>query len=187
MLAVEQTERTEQTALKTPTILVIGIGNDYRMDDAAGLLVARKLEQQVGQRSGEMNVHILECTGGGLELIELWTGVDHVVLVDAVFSGTDPGTIFHLDAHSHTIPSSLFHVSTHGFNLADTIQLAGLLGKLPARLRIFGIEGQNFGHGQGLSDDVAVAVEHIVQSLLCYLDCESKSDERQFSGESYYA
>ena len=180
MLVTEQTEHTDLTALKVkaPTILVIGIGNYYRMDDGAGLLVARKLREQLAQNKHKTRVRVLECTGGTLELMDLWAGADHVVLIDAVSSGADPGTIFHLDAHTHAIPSSLFHFSTHGFNLADTIELARLLNKVPPRLMIFGIEGLDFGQGHGLSEDVAVAIEHTVQSLLAYIDCELETEQQ---------
>jgi hydrogenase maturation protease len=91
------------------------------------------------------------------------------VLVDAVASGADPGTIFRLDLHDHSIPSFLFHYSTHGFNLSDTVELARLLGKLPPKLVVFGIEGMDFSQGQGLTEDVAVAIERVVRSLLDYI------------------
>lgn len=151
------------------SVAVIGIGNPYRMDDAVGLVVARELRDQITLSHDSSTAHVMECTGGMFELMDLWSGADYVVLVDAVHSGTDPGTIFQIDAVGQPVPSSLFHYSTHGLNLADSVELARLLGKLPHHLKIFGIEGADFGNGTHLSSDVAAAADHTVQSLLHYI------------------
>ena len=87
-------------------------------------------------------------------------------------SGADPGTVFRFEAHKKPIPACLFHYSTHDFNIADTIELARLLGKLPPKVMIFGIEGADFGHGEGLSEDMAAAIERVAHSALDYVrDC----------------
>ena len=48
----------------TSGILVIGIGNEYANDDAAGLLVARKLKEEVRD-----NITIIESDGEGASLM----------------------------------------------------------------------------------------------------------------------
>lgn len=154
----------KQTAQKASTILIIGIGNDYRKDDAAGLLVARELRKQLPQR-----IQVLECSGACIELIDLWAGASVVVLVDAVASSAEPGTIYRLEVRNRPIPSYLFHYSTHDFNLAETIELARTLGKLPPKVVVFGIEGADFGQGEGLSEDMARATKWVIQSVLDYV------------------
>ena len=62
-------------------ILIIGIGNEYRGDDAAGLLAARKL------RNYDLKgIEVIENNGDGAELINKWTGRKKVILIDAVQS-----------------------------------------------------------------------------------------------------
>lgn len=165
----EQAEHTEQAAQKAASITVIGMGNDYRADDATGLLVARRLKGIVSHLFDKSQVRVLECAGGSFELMDLWENAEHVVLVDAVSSGAEPGTIFRLDAIKQPIPSSLFHYSTHGLNLADTIELARLLHKLPPRLIVFGVEGLDFGLGQRLSEDIEGIMEYLVEAMLEYI------------------
>lgn len=63
-------------------ILVIGIGNEYAQDDAAGLLVARKLREEVPD-----NIRIIESGGEGASLIEAWKSASSAIVIDGVLSG----------------------------------------------------------------------------------------------------
>jgi hydrogenase maturation protease len=77
-------------------VLLIGIGNAYRHDDAAGLMVARRLKERA---LSSCEVH--EQVGEGTALMELWKGAERVVVVDAVQSGSPAGTIHRFDANLH--------------------------------------------------------------------------------------
>jgi hydrogenase maturation protease len=98
-------------------------------------------------------------------LIEAWSGVSRVFVVDAVHSGAAPGTVVRVDAVRDPLPSEAFQTSTHAFGLAGAVELARALGSLPAALVVYGIEGADFGHGQGLSSEVAAAVPEIVDRV----------------------
>ena len=80
--------------------LIIGLGNDYRSDDAVGRVVARKLRAESLD-----GVRILEESGEGAALMDAWQGADFVILIDAVHSGAKPGTIYRIDAHAEEIPA----------------------------------------------------------------------------------
>ena len=82
-----------------------------------------------------------------------------MILVDAVHSGGEPGTIYRIDAQAEEIPRSFFHYSTHAFSVAEAIEMARALGQLPRRLIIYGIEGKNFASGIGLSPEIGTAAE----------------------------
>jgi hydrogenase maturation protease len=177
MLA-DQTKQTGRKApTKAPAIVVIGVGNEFRRDDAAGLLVARALKAQVGQKLDNGKVSVLECTGGSFELMDDWDGAGIAIIVDAVVSGADPGTVLRIDANEQPVPNQLFRYSSHGFSIAETIELARLLGKLPPKVIIFGIEGADFGQGPGLSDEMAFAVERVTRSVLDYVrNCTEETE-----------
>jgi hydrogenase maturation protease len=66
----------------------------------------------------------------------------------------------------------MFHYSTHRFGLAEAVETARALGLLPGSLRVFGIEGQDFGAGIGLSP----AVEHSADLLVRRLAKEARPD-----------
>ena len=109
---------------------------------------------------------MLEESGEGAALIELWQGADTVILIDAVHSGAKPGTIHRLDAHAQPIAKRFFRLSTHAFGLAEAVELARALGRLPPRLIVYGVEGKSFEAGVGLSPGVAAAAQEVVERVL---------------------
>ena len=143
------------------TVLIMGVGNALRSDDAVGVQVARRLKA-----AGLKHARILVQTGEGAALLEAWKGADHVIVVDAVQSGAPPGTIHRLEAHDQPIPSRFFHYSTHAFSLAEAIELGRVLNQLPARLLIYGVEGKNFDSGDQVSQEVAIAADQVVKQVL---------------------
>jgi hydrogenase maturation protease len=143
-----------------PGIVIIGVGNEYRSDDGAGIAVARRLRTLF-----PTGVTILEESGEGAALIEAWQGATWVMLVDAVRSGASPGTIHRLDARAAPLPMGFFHYSTHAFSVTEAVELARSLDQLPAHLVVYGIEGANFAAGVELSPEVERAVEAVVGRL----------------------
>ncbi len=141
-------------------VLIIGIGNLYRRDDAVGLIVARALRQK-----NLDNIEVRELSGEGSALIEAWQGAERVIVIDAVQSGASPGTIFRFEAHQQPIPTEFFRYSTHNLGLAEAIELARTLGQLPKELIVYGIEGRDFTVGEGLSLEVARAAQEVTQRI----------------------
>jgi hydrogenase maturation protease len=142
-------------------ILVIGIGNPDRGDDAAGLEVARRVREST--RPGEVTVR--ELPGDQLALIDEWAGATRVYVVDAVCSGGMPGTVYQFDA-TDALTERFQHRGTHTFSLADVIELARALGRLPGQLTGYGIEGASFAIGDSLSAEAAAAVDNVASMLL---------------------
>ncbi|NKE73287.1 hydrogenase maturation protease [Candidatus Manganitrophus noduliformans] len=141
-------------------IFVVGIGNDYRWDDAAGRIVARRLKT-----GAPLSTEIFEETGEGTSLLEAWRGAEDVFLIDAVQSGAPPGTVHRIDVSTQPLPASLFRHSTHAFGIAEAVELARVLHQLPPRLIIYGIEGERFDAGVGLSPAVEKAVAEVEARL----------------------
>jgi hydrogenase maturation protease len=138
--------------------LIIGCGNTERGDDAAGVLVARRLR--------ELGANAFEHSGEGLALMESWEGYDSVILIDAVVTGVAPGAITVWDANLSPITGDTRGRTTHTFGVAEAVELARVLGRLPHRLSIYGIEGRKFELGSAPSPEVAQVVERLVQQLI---------------------
>lgn len=135
------------------TKLVIGIGNPDRGDDAAGILAVRRLRSmKVIERA--------DCS----DLIDLWDGAEDVIVIDAMRSGRTPGTVMRFDAIAESLPTRTFP-STHNFGIAETVELARVLGRLPERMRIYGIEAGDFTHGTGPSPEVVAAAASVADEI----------------------
>ncbi len=144
--------------------MVVGIGNHWRRDDAAGLEVARRL-----RRVAPPGVTVREEAGEPASLLEAWAGVDEALVLDAVRSGSPAGTLHRCEANSGPLPAEFFRGSTHALGVADAIELARELDRLPKRLVVYGIEGENFEVGEGLTPAVEAAVAGLVSNLITEL------------------
>jgi hydrogenase maturation protease len=143
-------------------ILIIGVGNIFRGDDAMGLAAVRRLQEM--QLPG---VKVLELDGDISALAEGWEGAQRVVVIDAVASQADPGKIFRFAAHAEPLPRRLFATccSCHAFGLAEQIEIARSLQQLPPSLIVYGIEGKDFMLGSGLSPEVQQALPRLVAQI----------------------
>jgi hydrogenase maturation protease len=144
---------------------IIGCGNLHRGDDAAGILAAERLLA--------LGVEAAVCVGGFAQLMDMWHGSDDVIVIDAVVTGASGGTVHLWDA-SRPVPFAKSSASTHGMGIAEAIELSRALKRLPARLRIYGIEGQNFELGTAPLPEVVEAVEEVARRIAGELQTQSE-------------
>lgn len=149
-------------------VLVIGIGNEFRSDDAAGRAVARKLANR-----DLVGATVLQLDGDAPSLLDAWKGWQSVIVVDAVQSGDQPGVIHRIEADQLGDLDSLTGVSSHGLGLREAVRLAEAIGQLPPGLTIYGIEGKAFHYGYGLSPEVTKAVSQVSNCILEEIQCTS--------------
>lgn len=145
--------------------VVLGIGNAWRGDDAAGLLVARALRAQQLPAVTVIETNVVEPT-----LIDAWQGVDRLIVVDAVASGASPGTVHRFDLRHQALPGNLSFCSSHAFDLAALLNLARALDRLPAQVWVFGVEAHDVSHGQAVSEAVQHGVNRCVAAILALLN-----------------
>jgi hydrogenase maturation protease len=136
------------------------VGNAWRGDDGAGLAVARRLRELA-----PAGVEVREVEGDASALMDAWDGADRVVVVDAAQSGAAPGTVRRFDARAAPLPARCLRSSTHAFGVPDAIELARALGRLPAALEVYAIEGATFTAGNRLTPSVQRAVQALAAEL----------------------
>jgi hydrogenase maturation protease len=146
--------------------VVIGVGNSYRRDDGVGPAVAERLRTRA-------DLGVVTCEHEPSRLLEAWAGADLALVVDAVSSGAEPGTVHRFDASEREVPSTVFRGSTHALGVGEVIELARALGRLPGRVLVYGVEGAEFAAGDGLSPAVAAVVEPLTVELLQEAGCTS--------------
>jgi hydrogenase maturation protease len=141
-------------------VAVIGIGQSLRGDDAAGLEAVRRWQEKFPETATRPEIRIEACELPGLTLIDLLNDVETAILVDAVQSSAQPGTIHRLSEEelaSFTSGSK----SAHGWGVAETLQMRSQLMDEKIKIRIIAIEAEQIELGAGLSK----AVENALSTL----------------------
>lgn len=128
---------------------ILCFGNPDRGDDAAGVFVARELNLPVSEPAAvlDLDPHT------------------RAILVDAVVTGSAPGTIHSWDANALPLPRGTFRCSTHALGVAEAVEMARALGRLPASITIYGIEGAQFEFGAPPQAEVAAAARELARML----------------------
>ena len=135
--------------------MILCCGNPDRGDDSLGPRVAELLSVH--------SVPVQAVDGHAATLLDAWTRLRWVIIVDAVVTGAAPGTIHRWDQVPDMAASPS---STHGLGVREAIQLGRILGNLPEALIVIGVEAAQFEHGAPLSPLVAEALPRVVEIIL---------------------
>jgi hydrogenase maturation protease len=144
--------------------LLVGLGNELRGDDAAGPLVARAAAPRTPP-----GAEVIEHQGEPIDLLDLWEGAELVLVADAVVSGAAPGVVQRFDAAAAPLPAAFAAPSTHALGLHEAVELARALGRLPERLVVFAVEGEDFANGSTPGEAVLAAVGRVADAALAEL------------------
>jgi hydrogenase maturation protease len=145
-------------------LLVLGIGQSLRGDDAAGLEAVRLWQAQHPDTAAQIKVEFYELPG--LALLDLLEGMDAAIIVDAVHASASDGTVICLspdELASFTTDTG----SAHGWGVAEALHLGRSLYPSLAKCRVtlIGIIGKDFDVGAGLSPEVSTAIEIVADML----------------------
>jgi len=150
-------------------ILVAGMGNVLRGDDAFGIRVVEILS--AGKRLPE-NVKVYEAGIGGIGLVqELMSGYDALILVDAIDRGGEPGTLFVVEPITQFKKADelKLHESMVDMHYADpskVLMLAKALNVCPPRVFLVGCQPEYVDDAvEGLRPSVGRAVPLAVNEV----------------------
>ena len=141
-------------------VVVIGVGNAFRRDDAAAEEVARLVGEA---RIDGVTTHMHEGTPD--ELIELWEGAELAIVVDAVRGTGVPGSTHRIEVGNERIPARARRDSSHAIGIGDVVELARALGRLPGRLVIVGVEAGDTDAGVGITPEASAAAVQLARDL----------------------
>ena len=122
----------------TSRIRLYGIGSPFH-GDQSGLRLVEEMIRDGFSPDIDGNVfdfQVLDRPGWGL--LDCLRGPDPVILVDAMVSGSSPGTIRRIALPD--LPHSLSTVSSHSIGVLPVLALGKVLGQLPPCLFLYGVE-----------------------------------------------
>jgi len=150
--------------------LIIGLGNPLVSDDSVGLRVAAELKLLL---AGRENVEIAEDYWGGLRLMERMIDFDRAIVIDAICTGAEPGTIHHLRPDDVPTQKS---ASAHDLNLPTALEFGRRAGAhLPKNenIRLVGIEAQDIiNFAEHCTPAVEAAIPCAVEEVVGLLDLQ---------------
>lgn len=141
-------------------LLVVGVGNRDRGDDAAGPSVCDLVAAACGGR-----IDTIVCEGSTVDLATAWDGRSSVIVVDAAEPAGRPGRITEVDGRSRLLARA-GAISTHGIDVPTAIGLAAAIDGLPGDLTVIGIEGATFDDGARMTPEVRDSVSVVVGSII---------------------
>jgi hydrogenase maturation protease len=145
-------------------VRIIGIGSPFG-DDRFGWAAAEALQRSSilsAVESGRIAISVLDRPGA--MLLAQWHEADTVIVLDAVRSGAPPGTCHRFD-DAGNLPAAGFPSSSHGFGVVAALELARILGNLPSRLLLRGIEIDPSCSGLSMSQTVMRVMPAYVREI----------------------
>src|SRR5688572_25080383 len=137
---------------------LVGLGSPFGDDRAGWEVVARLSDAPLtGTRA--------ETTSDPLRVLDGPAGCELLVVIDACRGAGTPGS-FHRFEWPDARLTAAGGVSSHGVGLTAALELAGALGRLPARVVVLAIEGEAAEPGAELSPAVEAALPAVVARVL---------------------
>jgi hydrogenase maturation protease len=154
--------------------LIIGIGNEWRGDDAMGI----RLVKQMSQTYPSVADYYTE-TDDLTRLIDVWED-RKAFLVDAFHHPAMPtGKILETRRLDSWIGHDFLGTTTHSITLKSAWDLALVLHKKPLSCLIVGINGNQWNVGQNMSQEVEEAIPFVRARLLYELSMNGSGVMRQ--------
>jgi len=152
--------------------LILGLGNPILTDDGIGIHVVREL----AMRSLPDDVICAEASLGGLRLLEIVTGYQRLIMVDAIQTADgQPGDVYRLSADN--LQTSLHSGSTHDLSFSGALNLGRNMGMaLPDNeaIAIVAIEVEDaLTFSEECTPAVTAAIPRAVEAVLAELAGEA--------------
>lgn len=145
------------------SVLVLGLGNPLRGDDAVGPRVVEELSR----RDLPEGVTVLDGGTGGLDLLRILERWERAVIVDAADVGREPGRFVRFAPdRARLTPTTGYRFSLHHAGLGEALRLADALDLPLPEMVIFGMQPAEIGWSDGLSPTVETALPALIDAVL---------------------
>ena len=147
--------------------LVLGMGNPILCDDAVGIKLARDLRRAAEPDAGVD--YIVDCSVGGLNLLDLVTGYDRLIVFDSIRGGGGPpGSWYQMTGESFRETMNLNNV--HDANFTTALELGRLLNARVPRaedVHIFAVEiADNTTFGERMTPQLEAAYDGLSPQIV---------------------
>lgn len=147
--------------MNAPRIAVLGLGNLMRTDDAVGMLALERLKMDLQLPK---DVRLIEGGTLGLDLLHPLHGITHLLAMDAIDAGAEPGTVLRFAGEAIAdLPASK---SVHLLGFSDLIGAMRLTGDAPEEIVVLGVQPSRIEWGTQLTGTVERAFPLLIEAVL---------------------
>lgn len=152
--------------------LVIGVGNLLRCDDGVGIHVVNRLKAEAPE------IDAVDLSTASIEILEAMRGYDRVIVVDAIKTGAEPGTILRVNVkkEGRIVPFT----GTHDLDLLTTLRLGKVLfpREMPRELIILAVEAEDIStFSESCTEKVHEAIDQIVRTIISLVSDQKEMEE----------
>lgn len=143
-------------------IMILGVGNLLFTDEGVGIRVAEALQDRYDFPE---NVKVVDGGTLGMNLLGIISEADHLIVVDAVRNGGEPGTLYRLAGEE--VPKRIrAKNSLHQVDLLEALTLCEALDKVPETV-IIGVEPEDITTlGIELTPAISSRIEDLINMVL---------------------
>ncbi len=142
-------------------ILVLGIGNILLRDEGVGVRVIERMREMPVPE----DVELVDGGTAGADLLEVLAERRKVIVIDAVQSECEPGTVLRFTADELVRPDGV-GMSLHEVGLGESLIMTRQLGCEPEDVVVFGITPKNIESGLELTEEIAASVPKVIELVL---------------------
>ena len=145
--------------------IVVGLGNPILGDDGVGWKIAEAVRQQL---PADASVDVSFLSLGGISLMEHLIGYDRAILIDAVTSDQELGSVIVSDLKEISDYSAFHIASAHDTSLQKALKLGKSIGAtLPTEVKVVGISTSHvYDFSESLTPAVAKAVSKATKIVI---------------------
>ena len=146
-------------------VTILGVGNVILRDEGFGVRVAEYLDRHY---TFPEEVQIVDGGTLGIELTQYVTGTKHLLVIDSINGGAEPGTLFrfHNDAVMAHFQDKL---SAHEVGIQDVLALLTVTGHKIPDVIVIGAQPFDLEAGVGLSGGMQALLPQMVEQALTEL------------------
>ena len=145
--------------------VILGLGNLVHTDDGAGV---HAIERLILDPRVPGSVRLIDGGTLGLGLISHLSGVERLLVIDAVDAGEVPGTVMRFEGEAlKGLPGK---ASVHQLGFADLMVALELLGDRPRQVVLLGIQPESTEWGAELTPCIEAALSKVVNLAIAEVE-----------------
>lgn len=147
-------------------IVILGVGNILLSDEGIGV---RAIEAFRDTYHLPPEVDIVDGGTTGMEMLEDLANATHLIIVDAVRCGKEPGTMVRIAGDDVPVFFKT-KLSPHQIGLSDVLATLAFVGEAPGSVTVLGVQPVSLGTGMSLSPQVEDLLPALTARLAAELD-----------------